>query len=162
VRSGNGAPLRQRGGYSYAWIACALLLFGPGAAGAADALTVTYRIDAGGISAPLGGLSGDAARGRALVAARDAANCVLCHAVPVDVAARSGDLGPSLAGVGSRWTIPQLRLRVVDSSRLNGDSIMPPYYRVAGLADVAAKYRDKPILSAQQVEDVVAWLATLR
>jgi len=138
------------------------VLFGTGAARAADALTVTYQIDAGGISAALGGLRGDAARGRALVASRDPANCVLCHAVPVDVAARSGDLGPSLAGVGMRLTVPQLRLRVVDSSRVNADSIMPPYYRVSGLADVAAQYRGRPILSAQQVEDVVAWLATLR
>lgn len=123
---------------------------------------VTYRIDAGGISAPLGGLTGDPARGRALVAARDAANCVLCHAVPAGVAARSGDLGPSLVGVGMRLTPPQLRLRVVDSSRVNADSIMPPYYRVTGLDDVAAQYRGKPILSAQQVEDIVAWLAALK
>ena len=107
-------------------------------------------------------MAGDAARGRALVAARDAANCVLCHAVPADVAPHAGDLGPSLVGVGRRLSVAQLRLRVVDSLRVNAESIMPPYYRVDGLSDVAAQYRGKPILSAQQVEDVVAWLATLR
>lgn len=112
--------------------------------------------------APLEGLAGDAARGRALVAARDAANCVLCHAVPDDVSRISGDVGPSLAGVGNRLSVAQLRLRVVDLSRVNPATVMPPYYRVDGLRRVAPQWHGKPILNAQQVEDVVAWLATLR
>ncbi len=140
----------------------AVLLVAIASACAAGDALVAYRVDGGGISAPLGGLTGDVDRGRALVSAHEAANCVLCHAVPVDVAPRAGDLGPSLASVGNRLSVAQLRLRVVDSSRINAESIMPPYYRVNGLSDVAAQYRDKPILSAQQVEDVVAWLATLR
>ncbi len=73
-----------------------------------------------------------------------------------------GDIAPPLAGVGERLTPAQLRLRVVDSSRVNPATPMPAYYRTQGLAQVARAYRDKPILSAQQVEDVVAWLATLK
>ena len=115
-----------------------------------------------GIPEPLAASTGDAARGLRLLVARDAANCVLCHAIP-DAAVRfAGDVGPSLAGVGARFTIPQLRLRVADNVRIHPTTIMPSYYRVDGLARVASTYRDKPILSATEVEDVVAYLATLR
>jgi sulfur-oxidizing protein SoxX len=105
---------------------------------------------------------GNAERGRALIVARESANCVLCHAVP-DAAVRfSGNVGPSLAGVGARFTVAQLRLRVADSLRVNPDTAMPSYYKIDGLDRVAANYAGKPILTAQEVEDVVAWLATLR
>jgi L-cysteine S-thiosulfotransferase len=113
-----------------------------------------------GISAPLAGLMGDATRGRALVAARDPANCVLCHALPGQGVA--GDVGPSLAAIGARMSIAQIRLRVVDQERVNPTTIMPSYYRVEGLVDVAPEYRGKTILSAQAVEDIVAYLATLQ
>ena len=69
---------------------------------------------------------------------------------------------PSLAGAGVRWTVAQLRLRMVDGSRLNPDTIMPSYYRTSGLQRVAKAFEDKTILTAQQIEDVVAWLATLK
>jgi sulfur-oxidizing protein SoxX len=107
---------------------------------------------------------GDAARGRRLILARDPANCLLCHSIPdSDPAARvSGDIGPALAGVGGRLGIAQLRLRVVDSSRVNPGTVMPPYFRTSGLSHVAPEYRGRTILDAQQVEDVVAYLATLR
>jgi sulfur-oxidizing protein SoxX len=115
-----------------------------------------------GIPEPIAATPGDAARGRSLMLARDPANCLLCHSVP-DAAARfAGDLGPPLAGVGSSLTIPQLRLRVADIIRLNPATIMPSYYRVDGLSLVAATYRGKPILTAAEIEDVVAYLATLR
>jgi sulfur-oxidizing protein SoxX len=71
-------------------------------------------------------------------------------------------LAPSLAGAGSRWSAGQLRLRIVDASRLNPNTIMPPYYRTDDLTRVAPSYAGKPILSAEQIEDVVAFLATLR
>ena len=103
---------------------------------------------------------GDAARGRALIVARDPANCVLCHAVP-DVRF-AGDLGPSLAGVGRRLSEGQLRLRVADNLRVNPASAMPSYYRTDGLDRVAPAYAGKPILTAQEVEDVVAYLGSLR
>ena len=97
-----------------------------------------------------------------MIVARDPANCVLCHAIP-DAAVRfAGDLGPSLAGVGARLTTSQLRLRVADNLRVHPATIMPSYYRVDGLARVAPAYRGKPILSAPEIEDVVAYLATLR
>ena len=115
-----------------------------------------------GMPEPLAGAHGDATRGHALVIARNPANCVLCHAVPDPAIRFSGDIGPSLAGVGRRLTASQLRLRVVDSQRLNADTIMPSYYRVDGLVNVAPAYRDKPVLSASEVEDIVAWLLTLQ
>ncbi len=113
------------------------------------------------IAAPLTALPGDAARGRAVVAGRDA-NCLLCHALPDPELRFMGNLAPSLAGVGARLTAAQLRLRVVDSARLNRDTIMPSYYRTDGLTRVGAAWRDKPILGAQQIEDVIAYLLTLR
>lgn len=105
---------------------------------------------------------GDAARGRALVVARASANCVLCHVVPDPAVKFSGDVGPSLAGVGSRLSEAQLRLRVADNLRVNPATVMPSYYKVDGLDRVARAYDGKPALTAQEVEDVVAWLATLK
>ena len=74
----------------------------------------------------------------------------------------SGNVGPSLAGVGTRLNAAQLRLRVADNLRVNPDTVMPSYYKADGLDRVAANYAGKPILAAQEVEDLVAWLATLR
>ena len=71
-------------------------------------------------------------------------------------------MAPDLAGAGSRWTGDQLRQRIMDSSALNPGTIMPSYYKSAGLTRVAPAYRDKTILTAQQVEDVVAYLLTLK
>jgi sulfur-oxidizing protein SoxX len=126
---------------------------------APDAL-VPYRVIADGIPEPFA--SGDAARGKALVAARDPANCVLCHAVPDASIPFAGNVGPPLAGVGARLSAAQLRLRVVDNMRVNSQTIMPSYYKVAGLELVAPAFRGKPILTAPQVEDVVTYLGTLR
>ena len=136
----------------------------PVIARAADptAAIVPFRIVADGIPEALGGASGDAARGRTLIIARDPANCVLCHAVPESAVPFAGDLGPSLGGIGARLSASQLRLRVVDSRRVNAATIMPSYYVVDGLERVASGYRGKPILSASELEDVVAYLGTLR
>ena len=105
---------------------------------------------------------GDAARGRALVVARESANCVLCHAVPDPAVKFAGDVGPSLAGVGARLSEAQLRLRVADNLRVNPATVRPSYYKVDGLDRVASTYAGKPVLTAQEVEDVVAWLVTLK
>ena len=105
---------------------------------------------------------GDPARGRALIVARASANCVLCHAVPEPAVRFSGNVGPSLEGVGGRLSEAQLRLRVADNLRVNPDSVMPSYYRTDGLDRVANAYAGRPILTAQELEDVVAWLTTLR
>jgi sulfur-oxidizing protein SoxX len=120
-----------------------------------------YAVAADGIPDSLTGTPGDPARGRALVVDRSS-TCILCHSGPFPEARFQGDLAPSLAGVGSRWTTSQLRLRLVDASRLNPTTIMPSFYRVDGLDRVGPAWRGKPILSAEQIEDMVAYLTTLR
>jgi L-cysteine S-thiosulfotransferase len=113
------------------------------------------------MAAPLTNQSGDVGRGRSIALGRDA-NCILCHGFPESSVRFYGDIAPPLHGVGARLSVAQLRLRIVDSSRLNPATPMPPYYRVSALTQVAEAYRGKPILTAQEVEDVVAYLATLR
>jgi sulfur-oxidizing protein SoxX len=110
----------------------------------------------------LTGTPGDAARGRAIVASRTLGLCLLCHSAPIPEERFQGNLAPSLAGAGSRATPGQLRLRVADAARLNPDTIMPPYYRVDGLTRVAKNFQGKTILTAPQIEDVVAYLASLK
>ncbi len=105
---------------------------------------------------------GDAVRGRAIVVNRQMGLCLLCHSGPFPEERLMGNIAPSLEGVGARLSEGQLRLRIVDSSKVNPKTIMPPYYRTTGLTRVAAAFKDKPILDAQQVEDVVAFLSTLR
>ena len=116
-----------------------------------------------GIPRPLPGTAtGNAERGRALLVERGNANCVLCHAFP-DAALRvAGNVGPPLAGVGGRLSPAQLRLRIADIQRLNPNVAMPSYYRVDALDQVATEYRGKPILDAQQVEDLIAYLERLQ
>ena len=134
---------------------CAL----PGPA-AAQALR-SYVVVGDAIPDALTNTDGDAARGRALVVDRTS-TCILCHNGPFPELRFQGDLAPSLAGSGSRWSAGQLRLRLVDASSLNAATIMPSYYRVDGLNRVGLGWRGKPILSAEQIEDIVAYLATLR
>jgi sulfur-oxidizing protein SoxX len=119
-----------------------------------------YLVADDAISDSLTGAAGDATRGRALVADRTS-TCILCHSGPFPELKFQGDLAPSLAGTGSRWTQGQLRLRLVEASRLNPATIMPSYYRIDGLVRVGAAWRGKPMLSAEQIEDMVAYLASL-
>ena len=101
-------------------------------------------------------------RGRAIVASRQLGLCLLCHTAPIPEEQFQGNLAPDLSGVGDRYTAAQLRQRIADSSQLNPSTIMPAYYRTEGLTRVAPAYRGKTILTAQQIEDVVAYLQTLR
>lgn len=126
----------------------------------ADALR-PYAIVDDAIPLSLTGADGDPARGRAVVLLRQN-TCLLCHSGPFPEQRFQGDLAPNLQGAGSRWSRGQLRLRMVDASRLNPATIMPSYYRIDGLQRVAEPLRGRPILSAEQIEDVVAYLATLR
>jgi sulfur-oxidizing protein SoxX len=121
----------------------------------------SYVVDGDAIAASLTGVPGDATRGRALVLNRTS-TCILCHSGPFPEEKFQGDLAPDLKGAGSRWSEGQLRLRLVEGSRLNPATIMPSYYRVEGLQRVGPAWRGKPILSAEQIEDIVAYLASLR
>lgn len=120
-----------------------------------------YRVDGDAIRSPLTAAPGDAIRGREIVSSRDT-NCLLCHSVPGAGVRFMGNLGPPLAGVATRFTAAQLRLRIVDSMKLNPETIMPSYYRMDGLNQVGEAWRGRPILTALQVEDAVAYLVTLR
>ena len=122
----------------------------------------TFEVVDGGIPSALTAAPGDAAKGRFIVANRQIGMCLLCHQAPIVDDRFQGDISTNLAGVGARWTVPQLRLRIVNSRLLNPASVMPAYYRTDGLQRVAASAGGKPILDAQQIEDVVAWLASLK
>jgi len=119
----------------------------------------SYSVTGDAIISPLTAEAGDPERGRKLFAERDG-NCFLCHTVPGG--RFMGNLASPLAGVGARLNEGQLRLRIVDSMRLNRDTIMPSYYRTDGLNQVAAAWRGKPLLTAREIEDTVAYLLTLR
>lgn len=141
-----------------AMLSVSISLGGPCAAQGVAAFTVT----GGGIEAPLGGLSGDAKRGREIAFDQERGNCTICHPIPGGDARLQGTIGPPLAGVGGRRRAAELRLRVVDGTRINPATIMPPYHRIDGLNKVGAQWRGKPILAAQDVEDLVAFLTTLK
>jgi sulfur-oxidizing protein SoxX len=142
-------------------LAAALIVAGAsGQTAGQTAAQAAYEAVGDAIPRSLAAEPGDPARGRSIVANRDQGGCTLCHAVPGETS--FGNLAPTLAGAGARLSAAQLRLRVADSTRVNPDTPMPAYYRTEGLAQVAAAFRGKPILSAQQVDDVVAWLATLK
>jgi sulfur-oxidizing protein SoxX len=110
----------------------------------------------------LTGTAGDPAAGRKIVLDRHVGLCLLCHNGPFPEERFQGNLAPDLTGVGARLSPAEIRLRIVDASRVNPNSIMPPYFRTQNLDRVAPAYRGKTVLTAQQVEDVVAFLVTLK
>lgn len=125
----------------------------------------SYTVVGDAIEKSLTGQAGDAARGAELIQQRQKSLCVLCHAGPFPDPHLQGTLAPDLSGIGERLSVGQLRLRIVDMKRLNPSSIMPSYYAV--IADskdtrVAEGWRDKPVLTAEEIEDLVAYLQTLR
>jgi sulfur-oxidizing protein SoxX len=120
-----------------------------------------YAVVGDAIPQSLTNARGDAARGRALVLDRSS-TCILCHSGPFPEQKFQGDLAPDLSGSGKRWSEGQLRLRLVDASRLNAETIMPSYYRIGGLNRVGQAWQGKSILSAEQIEDILAYLVTLR
>jgi sulfur-oxidizing protein SoxX len=123
---------------------------------------VAYKIVGDAIPSSLTGSQGDAVRGRAIVANHNLGLCLLCHSGPFPEDKFQGTMAPDLAGAGARSSEGQLRLRIVDAGKFNPQTIMPPLYRVDHLTRVAAAYRGKPVLSAVEVEDVVAYLMTLK
>lgn len=141
--------------------AATLLVVIAPAAGGAQALA-PVRIVGDAIPASLTGRTGDPERGRSIVTDRTRGLCVLCHAGPFGDARLQGSLAPNLAGAGSRSNPGQLRLRLVDGRKLNPDTIMPSYYSVDGLTRVGPSWRGRTILGADEIEDVVAYLAALK
>jgi sulfur-oxidizing protein SoxX len=139
-------------------LAALLLASGMTAAQALEA----YEIVGDAIPRPIGGLAGNAERGAAIVRDRERGNCLICHRGVDPAEPFQGSIGPPLAGVGARLDAGQIRMRLVDASRLNAATVMPPYFRTDHLQDVAPQYRGKPGLSAQEIEDVVAYLAALK
>lgn len=131
-------------------------------AAAAPVAAQPYVVESDAIPRPLTGQAGDPARGRALMEDRQRSLCSLCHAGPFAPPHQQGTLAPDLQGIGARLSEGQLRLRVVDIKRLVPDSIMPSYARTEGFARVATAWQGKPVLTAQGIEDVIAYLATLR
>ena len=111
---------------------------------------------------PITGSRGDPVRGRGIVAHRQTGLCLLCHTGPFPEERFQGTIAPDLGGVGGRLTEGQLRVRLVDSTRANPATIMPSYYRIEGFNRVAPAWRGKPVLTAEQIEDVVAFLMTLQ
>ena len=122
-----------------------------------------WTIDNFSIMAPLCGLQGDPARGRSLAADSHGGNCLACHQMPIAEHAFHGTVGPPLTGVGARYNAGQIRLRIVDEQQVNPYTIMPGFYRHPRTINrIADDYWGKTILSAQQVEDLVAYLVTLK
>lgn len=104
----------------------------------------------------------DPANGRKIVVERRRGFCLLCHSGPFPEARFQGDLAPSLAGTGTRWTEGQIRARLIDSTVINAETIMPPYFRTGGGNRIGPAFSGKPILNAEEIEDVTAFLTTLR
>lgn len=128
----------------------------------AAAQVVQYQIVGGAVLVPLTDVPGDAERGRRVVLDRNAGDCIVCHAMPLPDREFHGTIGPALDGVGSRYTAGELRLRLIDPKVLYPHTVMPAYYKITGLQRVLPPYQGQPILSAQQIEDVVAYLLTLQ
>ena len=120
-----------------------------------------YRVENLAIPESLTGRAGDPARGERIVRDPDRATCLICHAIPIEGEPDPGNIGPPLHGVASRYTAGELRLRLVEPKRLDPDTVMPSYYARDGLHRVAHEYRGRPIYSARDIEDVVAYLLTL-
>jgi sulfur-oxidizing protein SoxX len=111
---------------------------------------------------PLTRSKGDPRRGRAIIVDRQRGLCLLCHSGPFPEQRFQGTLAPDLRGTGARWSEGQLRLKLVDSRRLNPATIMPPYYSTEGLTRVGRAWLDRPVMTAEQIGDVVAFLTTLK
>ena len=138
------------------------LLYGIALASAlAPVVAADYVVENYAIEQPLTTTEGDPVRGQAVMIDREGGNCLGCHAVPV-VAEFFGTTGPTLAGVGTRLSPAQIRLRLVDPKLVNPMTMMPAYYKRDGLHRVRADFAGKAVLTEQQIEDIVAFLASLK
>lgn len=144
---------------SCAVVGAVAMAFAAASAGAAE----KYKVIDGAISQSLTGKAGDPGNGRKVMVDRRKGNCLACHAIAAfkdqDF---HGNIGPALDGVGAVYTPAELRLRLVDPKVLNPDTMMPSFYRSTGFHRVQKKWQGKTIISAQEVEDVIAFLTTLK
>lgn len=120
------------------------------------------QVSGDAITAPLEGKSGDPDRGREIFSSRALGHCVLCHAIDGLDVDFQGDVGPALTNLGDRLTAEQIRMRIAGAQNIWPETVMPSYYRVDGLNRVGSEYKGKPALSAQQIEDLVAYLSSLK
>jgi sulfur-oxidizing protein SoxX len=127
---------------------------------AAEAMLVPFQAAGDAVPQPLGGLKGDPKRGEDIVRDRRVGNCLICHQLPLKDEPFQGEIGPALTGIGARLSEGQIRLRLIDESLINPQTLMPPYYRTANLNNVDSEYSGRPGLTAQQLEDVTAYLAS--
>jgi len=142
--------------------AAGLVVLGVAAFGAKADEAVKYKVVGEAIPLSLTGKPGDPANGKKVVVNRKKGHCIACHVMPIPEEPFHGDVGTDLGGVADRLTAGEMRLRIVDPKVLTPDTIMPGFHRSKGLNRVLKKWRGKTILSAQEVEDVVAYLLTLK
>jgi len=122
-----------------------------------------YKVVKGeSIPKSLTGKAGDPANGRKLAIDRKKGNCLACHVMPIPEQSFHGLVGPELKGVAGRLSEGEIRLRIVNSKIVNPDTIMPAFYKKDGLTRVLKKFKGKTMLSAAEVEDVVAYVKTLK
>jgi L-cysteine S-thiosulfotransferase len=156
---------RRRGVWQYTvWITLVVIAMAAARGSMAQEpdAAVDYQIANGAISQALTEQPGDPERGRLIVLDREGGDCTICHAMPLPQRQFHGSVGAPLDGIGGRYSAGELRLRLVDPKAFNPETIMPAYYKIEGLHRVLERYRGKPLLTAQQVEDVLAYLLTLR
>jgi len=135
----------------------------PAPALAGDDGPVSYEVvDGYHIPEPLTETPGDPEMGRKWAINRKLGNCLSCHQMPIPEEQFHGETGPALYGVGDVYTEGELRIRLVDPKILNPSSMMPAFYKTEGLHRVRKGFENETILSAQQVEDIVAYLMTLK
>lgn len=142
-------------------LALLLAIAGGGVWSQTGPASATTDVVTDGLPEALTHVPGNPTEGRRIVAARQLGLCLLCHSGPFPEERFQGNLAPDLAGAGKRWSAAQLRLRLLEPQRINPLSIMPAYHRTGGLTRVGTAWRERPILSAQQIEDVIAYLVTL-
>lgn len=146
------------------------LAAGASTVGAAEIAPGDVVYEDGAIAVSLTGQPGDPARGREVLGSRSLGNCVACHAVSeMSDIPFHGEIGPMLDGAGDRWTEAELRGIVANAKEMFPGSMMPSFYRVDGYTRPGNAFTGKdaddtfgPLLTAQQIEDVVAYLVTLK